>query len=86
MSGVGSMGNAAIERRRKLDEALALMGHALELLDQAEAPGEIGAHLDMAICRLGEETGREAAVSEPEQPDEEPPAEDNCAWPSRPAA
>ena len=32
--------------------ALALMEEALELIDRFETPVEIGAHLDLAICRL----------------------------------
>jgi hypothetical protein len=28
------------------------MKQALDMLDQAGAPADIGAHLDMAICRL----------------------------------
>jgi hypothetical protein len=35
-------------------EALRLMTEALALLDEAEAPADIGAHLDLAICRLQE--------------------------------
>lgn len=35
-----------------LQEALVTMEAALHLLDQAEAPAEIGAHLDLAICKL----------------------------------
>ncbi len=35
-----------------LTRALDLMRSALELLDEANAPAELGAHLDLAICRL----------------------------------
>jgi hypothetical protein len=35
-----------------LDQALNSMQAALDLLDQAEAPPHIGAHLDLAICEL----------------------------------
>ena len=35
-----------------LNEALANMKAALVSLDEAKAPAEIGAHLDLAICRL----------------------------------
>lgn len=38
----------------KLAEAMALMRQALQLLDAAQAPADIGAHLDLAIVRLGE--------------------------------
>ena len=30
---------------------------ALELLDRSHAPADVGAHLDLAICRLNEELG-----------------------------
>lgn len=33
-------------------EALALMRTALDLLDSANAPAEVGAHLDLAIVRF----------------------------------
>jgi hypothetical protein len=32
--------------------ALALLEQALEILDAIEAPGDIGAHVDLAISRL----------------------------------
>lgn len=32
--------------------ALGLMRQALSVLDKTEAPPDIGAHLDLAICRL----------------------------------
>jgi hypothetical protein len=35
-----------------LREALQLMESALDLLDLAGAPAQIGAHLDLAICEL----------------------------------
>jgi hypothetical protein len=38
----------------RLLTALKHMECALELLDQAEASADIGAHLDLAICRLRE--------------------------------
>lgn len=37
---------------RELAKALELMRRAQSLLDGADAPGEIGCHLDLAICRL----------------------------------
>ncbi|HUG80149.1 MAG TPA: hypothetical protein VML01_00690 [Bryobacterales bacterium] len=43
-----------------LEKALAHMQVALEALDQAAAPADICAHLDLAICRLRE------AISEAE--------------------
>lgn len=42
------------ENGPSLAEAAALMKTALVLLDEAEAPPDIGAHLDLAICRLDE--------------------------------
>lgn len=35
-------------------EAMLLLKRGLELLDGSDAPGDIGAHLDLAICRLNE--------------------------------
>ena len=40
-----------------LTVALSSMRNALQLLDDAEAPGDIGAHLDLAIVRLEEVIG-----------------------------
>lgn len=37
--------------------ALALLEEALSILDQVEAPAEISAHVDLAICRLRERLG-----------------------------
>jgi hypothetical protein len=37
-----------------LVEALRMMTLALQILDEHEAPGDIGAHLDLAIQRLRE--------------------------------
>lgn len=34
--------------------ALALMEEALQILDDVDAPGEIGAYVDLAICRMRE--------------------------------
>lgn len=38
----------------ELQTAMAKMQDALDLLDSAGAPAEVGAHLDLAISRLGE--------------------------------
>lgn len=38
----------------ELHSAMASMVAALELLDEAGAPADVGAHLDLAICRLRE--------------------------------
>lgn len=40
------------ERQQKLHDALKLMENALQLLDEAGCSADIGAHLDLAICRL----------------------------------
>jgi hypothetical protein len=40
-------------------DALARMKAVLEELDRANAPGDVGAHLDLAICRLEEFLTRE---------------------------
>ena len=37
-----------------MSRALALMTQALELLDEARAPAQLGAQLDLAIARLVE--------------------------------
>ena len=52
------MGNAASDQFNA-DEtaALSLMEQALALLDRCDAALEIGAHLDLAICRLREILG-----------------------------
>jgi hypothetical protein len=44
----GSLG----EQEQQLRNALSLMRNALQLLDESECPAEVGAHLDLAICRL----------------------------------
>ena len=38
----------------KLADAMMLMQQALQLLDETQAPGDIGAHLDLAIVRLSQ--------------------------------
>ena len=40
--------------RRRLDKALRYMQSALQLLDDAKCRPDVGAHLDLAICRLTE--------------------------------
>ena len=39
-------------RREMLRKALGLMEDALDLLDGADCSADVGAHLDLAICRL----------------------------------
>lgn len=41
--------------------ALSLMHEALTLLDQCKGTSEVGAHLDLAICRLRDLIAREAS-------------------------
>lgn len=38
--------------QERLEKALMCMQSALQLLDNSDATADIGAHLDMAICRL----------------------------------
>lgn len=47
--------------QEKLQNALLCMDAALQLLDDANAPAHIGAHLDMAICRLKDSLRRSAS-------------------------
>ena len=42
-------------KRVSLESALIQMERALELLDAADGPLAVGAHLDLAICRLREQ-------------------------------
>lgn len=47
------MGQASFSmNEQKLEKALICMKSALQLLDDAQAPADIGAHLNLAICRL----------------------------------
>ena len=39
----------------RLSQALSLMQQALELIDEADVAAHVGAHLDLAICRLQDE-------------------------------
>lgn len=38
----------------KMADAMSFMQQALQLLDESQAPADIGAHLDLAIVRLGQ--------------------------------
>jgi hypothetical protein len=38
-----------------LNQALTLMQNSLELIDQSKVAADVGAHLDLAICRLRDE-------------------------------
>lgn len=46
------------------------MEEALKLIDQCDGTSEIGAHLDLAICRLRDLISRNAAKVAPESPEE----------------
>ncbi|HWJ38393.1 MAG TPA: hypothetical protein VNR86_06495 [Sphingomicrobium sp.] len=59
--------NGAEALRREGVEALARMEEALELIDQCDGTSEIGAHLDLAICRLRELISRHATEPTPFQ-------------------
>jgi len=52
-----------IIRGEALVDALAHLQSALELLDRANAPGQIGAHVDLAICQLQDEIGSGSETS-----------------------
>jgi len=41
----------------QLSDALARMNEALRILDEADAPGDIGGHVGLAIARLEERLG-----------------------------
>lgn len=45
---------ASLSPESQLAEALQLMRRALSLIDAADGPDDVGAHLDLAITRLGE--------------------------------
>jgi hypothetical protein len=51
-------------------EALSRMEEALELIDRCEGTAEIGAHLDLAICRLRDLIAKHAQKTAPESPRE----------------
>jgi hypothetical protein len=53
--------NASMTLKQNGPAALARMEQALELLDACDAPGEVGANLDLAICRLRELLQRRGA-------------------------
>ena len=42
------------DEQQQLLSALGHMETALKLLDEVDAPADIGAHLDLALCRLRE--------------------------------
>lgn len=52
------MSNALPARKMPSILALEKMEEALDLLDEDGAAGDVGAHLDLAICRLRERLER----------------------------
>ncbi len=50
-----------------LHDALHHLRSALDLLDRAAAPAQIGAHVDLALCQLGSMVGEELADDPPIQ-------------------
>jgi hypothetical protein len=47
----------------RLSQALSLMENALQLIDEAKADPQLGAHLDLAICRLKDQLEPVRAVN-----------------------
>ena len=47
-------GSTSPSRNNQLLEALQLMQRALRLIDEADGPPDVGAHLDLAIARLAD--------------------------------
>lgn len=46
-------------------EALLFIQQALDILDETDAPGDIGSHLDLAFCRLEQELRECAGAQSP---------------------
>jgi len=70
-SGEASVESGSSEaREQQLRNALSLMRNALQMLDEAECSAEVGAHLDLAICRLTDLLPRSASdvALDPEPP------------------
>jgi len=44
------MSNTETPSRQLMSRAAELLEEALELLDEANAPGHIGAHVDLGLC------------------------------------
>lgn len=62
-------------------KALGLMTQALAILDEMGAPGEIGAHLDLAICTLQSSSCADSTIKQAAQQW----SQDSCAWPLMPS-
>ena len=41
-------------QEQQLRNALSLMSNALQILDETQCSADVGAHLDLAICRLSD--------------------------------
>ena len=65
----------------KLVDAFALMERALMMLDEAGAPGQIGAYLDMAMCELQSKIDAAPIAVELFRLG----SQGGCAWPLSPA-
>ena len=50
------------ETRARLQDALVMMKGALDILDEAAAPGGVGASLDLAINRLEARLGKDGEI------------------------
>ena len=86
---------ASSPAKAKWSEALRQMRSALDALDDSGAPGDIGSHLDLAICRLedaigfsGEDNTFQRLLTEVESALADPSADGAKAgifpWPSHP--
>jgi hypothetical protein len=65
---MGKDGSEALHRDGP--DALSRMEEALELIDRCEGTAEIGAHLDLVICRLRDLIAKHARKSAPASPRE----------------
>lgn len=61
------MGSARETNQEKLEKALMCMQSALQMLDDADAPAEIGALLDLAICTVQDRLSDSRAVDPPDE-------------------
>lgn len=62
-------GSSSEARDEQLRNALSLMRNALRILDETECSADVGAHLDLAICRLTDLLpGSDADAVDPQPP------------------
>lgn len=57
--------DARVGRTQQWAAALERMSEALKLLDESDAPADVGAHLDLAIERLKEEIATAEVADQP---------------------